>query len=498
MSVRLLLVLGIPVLMGCGSSHPPGADGGDAGPQDGAAPDAPPAPDAFSPDAGGTADAAVDAYVPRTCDPVCDECHRCLDGACVPAEDGRGCGGGLCWEGACCTGCWDGIRCLAGDGLEACGARGVRCRPCPCGGDACAAGVCTPPVRATTLSAGAYHGCATLADESLWCWGRNARGQVGADSAEVILPRPARVADGVRVHDAGGEHGCALDADKVLTSWGADDRGQLGLGTFGLDRRAPAPVVATGDWVSLTLGAAFGCALESDAVLSCWGAGESGQLGQGTTEDVPVPAAVADLRFRTVGAGARHACGVAADGTLHCWGANDQAQLGLGRRGITRGQSTPTLVDVEEDWVAVTAGLAHTCALREGGQLWCWGEGEHGQLGTGSRAQLRWPWQIRGTAEWVEVDAGDRHTCALSSRGALFCWGEGADGQLGQGDPLDRLAPALVGFETDWAAVRAGLAHTCALKTVGAVYCWGEGADGRLGAGDTADHERPARVCFDG
>jgi alpha-tubulin suppressor-like RCC1 family protein len=39
------------------------------------------------------------------------------------------------------------------------------------------------------------------------------------------------------------------------------------------------------------------------------------------------------------------------------------------------------------------------------------------------------------------VSAGDAHTCALRRDGAVFCWGRNASGQLGNGTAFNEQRP---------------------------------------------------------
>ena len=65
----------------------------------------------------------------------------------------------------------------------------------------------------------------------------------------------------------------------------------------------------------------------------------------------------------------------------------------------------------------MSAGGAHTCAIRVGGALACWGDDSKGQL-DGIPA---------GT--FTAVSAGGAHTCAIRVGGALACWGDDSKGQ---------------------------------------------------------------------
>jgi hypothetical protein len=48
----------------------------------------------------------------------------------------------------------------------------------------------------------------------------------------------------------------------------------------------------------------------------------------------------------------------------------------------------------------------------------------HGQLGDGSTANSAVPVAVSGGGTWSAVSTGWNHTCGLKSGGALFCWGE--------------------------------------------------------------------------
>jgi cysteine-rich repeat protein len=157
--------------------------------------------------------------------------------------------------------------------------------------------------------------------------------------------------------------------------------------------------------------------------------------------------------------------------------------------------------------IQVVAGLDHTCALRAGGKVRCWGVGTAGQLGHASVVSLgddeppapAGDIDLGGIA--IQLAAGDSHTCALLEGGTVRCWGVGADGRLGYGNTSsigDDETPASAGDVVIGGTVTqitAGAKHTCALLSTGAVRCWGAGADGRLGYGTTTtigDTETPA------
>ena len=60
---------------------------------------------------------------------------------CLGVADGLPCAGGLCYDGTCCTGCWDGSECEEGTDASACGRQGEACVTCS-GACECDVAVC--------------------------------------------------------------------------------------------------------------------------------------------------------------------------------------------------------------------------------------------------------------------------------------------------------------------------------------------------------------------
>ena len=144
-------------------------------------------------------------------------------------------------------------------------------------------------------------------------------------------PTPVALPGGatVRSLSAGGAHTCAVDQAGGVWCWGADDRGQLGLGASGTNVDAPAAVALPAAATGVSAGGAHSCASLGDASVWCWGANDSGQLGDGTTVDRPTPARVAGASG-AVSAGSLHSCASSADHAVSCWGADTSGQLGDG------------------------------------------------------------------------------------------------------------------------------------------------------------------------
>lgn len=154
----------------------------------------------------------------------------------------------------------------------------------------------------------------------------------------------------------------------------------------------------------------------------------------------------------------------------------------------------PPIVPVWRE-VAVSMG-GHGCALKLNGDLYCWGQGEHGQLGyvapkecdSSGLAGSRWGCSgyaqpvvcASGPCNFKQVTAGIRHTCAIDANQDAWCWGDNYNGELG----LDTFDPTHIGSPQPrmvfgglkFLSIRAALTATCGLTTSHQVYCWGNNA----------------------
>ncbi len=316
--------------------------------------------------------------------------------------------------------------------------------------------------RVLDVAAGGSHTCALLEGGGVKCWGANDYGQLGYG------------------------HRRRLGDDEYLDSYGLV---QLG---------GPAVAIAARENTT--------CAIVSGGALRCWGRNGEGQLGLGTTvalgdDELPgsaVPVAL-DVAAVQVSVGAEHVCARLSGGSVRCWGQNWSGQLGLGHTnaiGDNELPATAPVVPLGGAAIHVTAGERHTCALMSGGAVRCWGANGGGQLGLGHTSNLASPQTVPPVAlpaPVVALDAGEHKTCAVTEGGALWCFGGesswtgystlspwytlGYGGvTVGDDEPPTALGPVPVGAPV----VRAlsWNARTLAIDASGALRTWGIGTLG--------------------
>ena len=244
----------------------------------------------------------------------------------------------------------------------------------------------------------------------------------------------------------------------------------------------PAPQPQVG-FTAVSAGFDATCAIVAGGDLYCWGGRDRPNR---PTE--PLLREVAQ-----VSTGWEHVCAVKTDGSLHCWGGNVNGQLGLGTIGVHSRRAAPERVALERVR-SVAASWKHTCAVTVLGELFCWGEGSHGRLGTGDTETRSVPAKVQLEGV-LAVQAGEEYTCASTADVGLHCWGYNFSGQLGLGEDwaerascsrneaeyvLDCLRPEPLRM-APVTSVATGGSHTCVVLGESTPSCWGWNADQQLG-----------------
>jgi alpha-tubulin suppressor-like RCC1 family protein len=273
----------------------------------------------------------------------------------------------------------------------------------------------------------------------------------------------------------------------------------------------------SGGVVRVSVGGSHTCAVLQSGGVRCWGWGAYGMPGYGNRVDIgddETPASVGDVnvggKVVDVTVGTRHACALLEGGRVRCWGFAFEGELGYGNQTDVGDDGPPAAagdVAVGGTVVQIAAGLDHTCALLDTGNVRCWGSNAAGQIGyanTRSVGDNELPFtagDVNVGGRVIQISTGYQQTCALLEGGAVRCWGQNAFGALGYGhqDNIgDDEAPAHAGnvdVGGPVAQLTVGSQITCTLLVGGRVRCWGSSAVGQLGYGNTktiGDDEVPA------
>ncbi|XP_053991691.1 uncharacterized protein LOC128883402 isoform X2 [Hylaeus volcanicus] len=153
----------------------------------------------------------------------------------------------------------------------------------------------------------------------------------------------------------------------------------------------------------------------------------------------------------------------------------------------------------KEKIIRISCGSDHSLAISQHGELFAWGVGQYGNLGTGNTKDVTCPVQItvgNNKSFVVHCSAGGKHSLACTNDGRCYSWGHPGNGRLGLGHLRSVIVPTLIEASCDREIVfvSAGEAHSASIDKVGIVYTWGAGSYGRLGHGDDTDMHIPRKI----
>jgi len=198
-------------------------------------------------------------------------------------------------------------------------------------------------------------------------------------------------------------------------------------------------------------------------------------------------------------AGEKMTCGVTTLGQVYCWGTGGFGELGTGTKGnspLPRPVAGHFSIGTQAGALS-TGGfsISHVCAITPAGKAMCWGWNSEGQLGDGTKTDAAAPVPVAGDVSFVAIGAALAHTCGIGTDGAAYCWGASPYG-LGLGNSVGRAAaPQKVsGGPARFTTIAAGYAHTCALDSDAAAWCWGDDNAGDLGTASQDPSAVPVRV----
>ncbi|MES2737132.1 MAG: choice-of-anchor D domain-containing protein [Verrucomicrobiota bacterium] len=263
------------------------------------------------------------------------------------------------------------------------------------------------------IAAGSAHSLALTNEGKVYAWGAAASGALGDNQTASNRTRAVAVLDGAISFTskqiveiaAGTTYSMALDSTGKVYTWGLGTNGQLGDNTavsksvpVAVDTTTPIGLVANPlngkTVVAISAGAAHAAALTSEGMLGTWGVNSSGQLGDASTTQRNLPAAVdvgslsalSGKKVAAIATGSSYCLVLDGTGTAYVWGAANNGRLG--NNTTTPNISRAILLNVGSSSAlngktvkAVATGGTHGLALTTENVVTAWGGNGGGQVG---------------------------------------------------------------------------------------------------------------------
>ncbi|XP_066913164.1 E3 ubiquitin-protein ligase HERC2-like, partial [Clytia hemisphaerica] len=283
----------------------------------------------------------------------------------------------------------------------------------------------------------------------VYACGHSAGGRLGLGptsdnvaSPQLIEALKGHVIKKIAVH-ARGVHCLALTDQGEVFSWGDNEFGKLGHGdTTSLDTPKLVEALRGLNVTHLACGSNHSAVIVDHKELYTWGSGEFGRLGHGDEETHFLPKLIKSLlpyNIIDVSCGSTDAqtLALSSDGNIWSWGDGDFGKLG---RGGSEGCLSPTLITKlsNQNVCKVLCGAQFSLALTKNGEVWTWGKGDFYRLGHGCDQHYREPKLVEGLIgkKIVDIAVGVLHCLAVSENGEVYAWGDNDHGQQGVGTTM--------------------------------------------------------------
>ena len=337
-------------------------------------------------------------------------------------------------------------------------------------------------------------------DGSVQGWGRNDKGELGIGTTEDELT-PVKINDLNDIAEIipgkdSYEYFMAIDINGNVFSWGYNGYGQLGLGGYN-NQLTPMQIPNLNDVKKVIIQDLTVYALTSAGEVYSWGKNDCGQVGNGSKSTQPTPYKVRGLsNVKDIVCGGQTVYALTEEKEVYAWGRADDYQTGTGT--AISAQTTPVqitdLTDVDE---VITNGTTSFAICDNRQEVYSWGEGWNGELGTYSERNRKPTrvWTLSDLNETIYEIVIEKYTCfAVTGTGTLYGWGDNSNCQLGNGGTFGKSIPTVVGiipkvkdfiFNGDTGIV---------LGVDGSVYAWGKNSFGEAGTGSASRIPTPQKI----
>jgi len=274
----------------------------------------------------------------------------------------------------------------------------------------------------THVTCGSYHTAAVSSNGDLYTWGGGMYGKLGHGSESGhSTPRRVEALVGLSVIDiaCGSRHTAVVTNKGCLYTWGDKENGVAGHGDTEGHQYTPKLLERLSGKKVVQLSACgfhTGCLTDQGECFT-WGEGKFGRLGHGAERNCHSPRLIETLlgkRPKQIACGGFHSAVVTEDGKMYTFGGGEHGQLGHGDK---VNKVKPTLVQALDGIVLqqITCGWSHSVALTTNGEVFTWGNGDHGKLGHGNGKKVSTPQLVERLVGHlvVRVASYNEHTAAL-------------------------------------------------------------------------------------
>jgi len=359
--------------------------------------------------------------------------------------------------------------------------------------------------------------CGLTTSRDLFCW--------GTATNFLTSSVPIRIGgdSGYRELSVGDSSVCVLDDELIAFCVGSNSQGQLGDGTR-IGSQVPVEVAGGHKFRTIAVGGSMACGLTAEGKVYCWGRATMSQNPELRFESTVPVEVVGELRFSSLHRSGNVpgvppfsvSCGLTEGNKAYCWGANDTGELG---NGTTVPSASPLAVegglsftsisvssrgDFDREPAEAESSRGHGCGISLVGDAYCWGSNSSGELGIGTDSPAKlFPTEVLGGHKFKAVLTQTSYprtasplvastSCGLDLEGRAFCWGLN-DYILPPTGGIPHFSPVPVGGEFRFDSLSTGLWSLCGMSTNGKAYCWGAGPN--LGVYDSGIHvTRPSLV----